>query len=68
MENNTKQKESKKSLFDNVFFVSFLFIIALADLIYRAIQHEYSILNISFVLLSLLLIIKNIKQNKKLKS
>ena len=38
MENNTTQKESKKSLFDNVFFVSFLFIIALADLIYRAIH------------------------------
>lgn len=68
MENNQIQSKTKKSLLENTFFVILLFFVGLVDFIYRASHNTYSILNISFVILSFLLVIKTIRQNKKSKT
>jgi hypothetical protein len=64
MEQLESKKIEKTSLFENSLFVFFLFSVGLADLIRRAISHEYNILNILFTIFSLILFIKTLKTKK----
>lgn len=59
------KKEEEKGLFLNIYFVSFLFLISLFDCVRRAINYDYKIANIVFLVFSLYLIVKIFLKRKK---
>lgn len=70
-ENNQQiaNKESKenKGLFFNIYFVGFLFAFSVFDCVRRALEHDYKIANIVFLIFSLYLLIKIIIKKRKSK-
>ena len=66
--NNNNKPVEKKGLFLNIYFVSFLFLISAFDCVRRALEHNYKIANIVFLIFSFYLIIKIILKKKEIKS
>lgn len=70
MTNEREEKKEKKGIFYNIYFVLFLFSISLLDTIRMALNQDYRILNIFFVIASAYLMYKIIseKRNNKINS
>lgn len=65
MSNNDVIKKEKKGFFQNIYFVSFLFILSLVDCIRRALDYDYKIANIVFLVFSFYLCIKILRNKSK---
>lgn len=64
--NDTEIKTTnKKGLFQNIYFVGFLFLLSVADCVHRALEHDYKIANIVFLVFSFYLCIKIFKNKSK---
>lgn len=64
--NDTEIKTTnKKGLFQNIYFVGFLFLLSVADCVRRALEHDYKIANIVFLVFSFYLCIKILRNKSK---
>lgn len=68
MTNNNDKTKDNKSIFLNIYFVSFLFSLSLFDCIRRALDNTYNIANIIFLVICFFLIIKIILKKRKEKN
>jgi len=70
LKNDTPIKETKntKGLFQNIYFVGFLFLLSVADCVRHALEHDYKIANIVFLIFSFYLCIKILRNKSKSKS
>ncbi len=68
-EKKTEIKEVKenKGLFFNIYFVGFLFAFSVFDCVRRALEHDYKVANIVFLVFSLYLLIKIIRKKNQQK-
>lgn len=62
-----KDVKENKGLFFNIYFVGFLFAFSVFDCVRRALEHDYKVANIVFLVFSLYLLIKIIRKKNQQK-